>query len=428
MNAKQPFKGILKAAFARPTRFAKGMSIARESSLPVALTRAPCLSSKPSAESKGDIVQPDNTFTFNDLEIQLQPRHLRRKKPNDNSLPFGKYFADHMFESYWTKDSGWGKPKICAFHDLQIHPAAKVLHYAHSLFEGMKAYRGLDGKIRLFRPELNVKRLLSSAKRLALPAFDAQEFLRCLIRLVNIDKYWVPTAPLSSLYIRPAFMGIQPTLGVGPSCEALLYVITGPVGSYHSTCVEAVGLLADSKYVRSWPGGTGDKKLGCNYASTISVQMDASAMGLQQVLWLYGEDQQITEVGAMNIFVLLRGKDGVPELVTPPLNGLVLPGITRMSILDLTREWNEFKVSERIITLGELKEALKEDRLMEVFGCGTACVISPVDKIVHRRGKQLEELYIPTMKSELALYARITKSITDIQYGIVGHPWSLEVV
>ncbi|CAN7998691.1 unnamed protein product, partial [Ixodes hexagonus] len=362
-------------------------------------------------------------FQYSDLDVELVPPSKRRPKPDPSTLVFGKEFSDHMLKVEWSLSKGWTKPRITGLHDLVLHPAAKVFHYAQELFEGLKAFRGHDDKVRLFRPDANVRRLLNSADRLGLPRFDSEEFLKCLIKLVSIDKTWVPKYPMSSLYIRPTFIGVEPTLGVSKSNEALLFILTGPVGPYYSTGLKPVSLLADPKYVRAWPGGTGDSKLGCNYAPTLMVQQEAEKQKLQQVLWLFGEDEQITEVGAMNIMILLKNKAGETELVTPPLSGIILPGVTRMSILDLTREWNEFKVTERKITMAEVKEALKEGRLIEMFGCGTACVICPIERLVHRG----EELYIPTMEQKNSLVDRVLKAITDIQYGVVPHSWAIEV-
>ncbi|CAN8003147.1 unnamed protein product [Ixodes pacificus] len=351
------------------------------------------------------------SFMYSDLDVELVPASRRRPKPDPSTLVFGKEFSDHMLRIEWSLSKGWSKPKIAEVRDLVLHPAAKVFHYAQELFEGMKAYRGEDDKVRLFRPDANVRRLLNSADRLGLPKFHSEEFLKCLMKLISIEKDWVPKYPMSSLYIRPTFIGIEPSLGVAKSNEAMLFVLTGPVGPYYSTGMKPVSLLADPKYVRAWPGGTGDSKLGCNYAPTLMVQQEAERQKLQQVLWLFGEDEQITEVGAMNVMILLKNKAGETELVTPPLSGIILPGVTRMSILDLTREWNEFKVSERKITMAEVRETLKEGRLLEMFGCGTACVICPIERLVHRG----EDLYIPTMEQKNSLVNRILKAITDIQ-------------
>ncbi|KAH6936981.1 hypothetical protein HPB50_024917 [Hyalomma asiaticum] len=230
---------------------------------------------------------------FNDLEVELTPAANRKPKPDPSKLVFGQEMSDHMFMVRWTSAEGWGKPKISPLRHLELHPAAKVLHYAQELFEGLKAFRGHDDKVRLFRPDMNVRRLLNSAARLDLPKFDGDEFLKCLTRLVSLEKEWVPKYPMSSLYIRPTLIGIE----------------------------------------------------------------------------------------------------------------------------------NEFKVSERKITMAEIREALKEGRLLEMFGCGTACVICPIERL-HHRG---ENLHIPTMEQSSPLANRVLKAITDIQYGAVPHSWAIEV-
>lgn len=204
----------------------------------------------------------------------------------------------------------------------------------------MKAFRGDDGKIRLFRPEANMARFLRSADRASLASFDPDELLKCLKKLITIEADWVPSWELSSLYIRPTFMGTEPTLGVNPSNECHLFVIVSPVGCYFGTKIKPVSLYADPNCVRAWPGGAGCFKLAANYAPTLSIQKTAEAKGCQQVLWLYGDDHQITEVGAMNVFVYLINDKGEKELVTPPLSqGVILPGVTRDSVLAITREW-----------------------------------------------------------------------------------------
>uniref|UniRef100_G3ML07 branched-chain-amino-acid transaminase n=1 Tax=Amblyomma maculatum TaxID=34609 RepID=G3ML07_AMBMU len=374
-------------------------------------------------QAKKDAEKARPTFLFSDLEVELAPAADRKPKPDPSTLLFGKDMSDHMFTVKYSDAQGWGKPKITPLRNLELHPAAKVLHYAQELFEGLKAYRGHDDKIRLFRPDMNIRRLLNSASRIDLPKFDGDEFLKCLSKLVSIEKEWVPKYPMSSLYIRPTYIGIEPSLGVARSNTALLFIILSPVGPYFRTGIKPVSLLADPKYVRAWPGGTGDKKLGCNYAPTLMVQNEAEKLNLQQVLWLFGEDEQVTEVGAMNVMVLLKNRDGGTELVTPPLSGIILPGVTRQSVLDLTREWNEFKVSERKITMAEIREAIKEKRMLEMFGCGTACVICPIERLYHRG----ENLHIPTMEQSSPLASRVLKAITDIQYGIVPHSWAVEV-
>ncbi|RWS17847.1 branched-chain-amino-acid aminotransferase: cytosolic-like protein [Dinothrombium tinctorium] len=330
-----------------------------------------------------------------------------------------------MLEIKWCEDKGWQKPKITPIHDLVFHPSAQVLHYAFQLFEGMKAYRGFDNKIRLFRPDLNMQRMLSSAKRLNLPLFESNELLECIKKLIEVEADWVPdSTEFASLYIRPTLIGVEETLAVSSSKKCLLYVILSPVGAYFSTGVKPVKLYADPKYVRAWPGGSGSHKLGSNYGPTVAVQSIAEAKGCQQVLWLYGEDHQLTEVGTMNIFVYMINEAGEKELVTPPLSdGIILPGVTRISLLELARQWNEFKVSERRITMKEVIKALNEKRLLEIFGSGTACVVCPVGCIHYFN----QDFLIPTMDHKEPLIFRFLKSLTDIQYGRISHPWTIQV-
>lgn len=365
-----------------------------------------------------------HSFKYSDLEIRLQSSSERKAVPDSKSLVFGKNFSDHMLEIEWQEDKGWSKPLICPMHDLVFHPASKVLHYAQELFEGLKAFKSNEGKVLLFRPEQNVQRMLKSAERASLPAFDGSEFLKCLKKLISIDQKWVPQDKDSSLYIRPTFIGTEPSLGIAASNRALLYVITGPVGSYFPTGAEKpVSLLADPKYVRSWPGGVGDKKLGCNYAPTVYIQKIAESQNLQQVLWLFGEDHQLVEVGTMNIFIYMKNSNSELELVTPPLDGLVLPGVIRSSLLDLARKWNKFKVSERIITMKEIIQAENEKRLFEIFGAGTACVVCPVGSITYMN----ETIPIETDKSPDQLYKQFLLALKNIQYGETPSEWSVPV-
>lgn len=216
---------------------------------------------------------------------------------------------------------------------------------------------------------------------------------------------------------------MQPTLGVASSDSALLYTILSPVGSYFnkkSSNSEGVSLLADPRYTRAWPGGVGDRKMGSNYGPTIHVQKEAADRGLQQVLWLYGPDHQVTEVGTMNMFMLFINENGEKELRTPPLNGLILPGITRDSILTLAQQWKTIKVTEGVITMPEICQLIQEERLLEMFGTGTACIVSPIERINYLD----TDLFIPTMEQEKPLYEHIRNTLTDIQYGKIDHPWA----
>lgn len=357
-----------------------------------------------------------DSFKFEDLTTSVIQK--RKPKPDFNRLKFGHHFTDHMLTIDWTESKGWDKPRIHPLEDLKIHPASKVLHYAVELFEGIKAYRCVDGKIRLFRPMENMARMRNSAKRAGLPDFDGKELNKCIKKLVLVDGELLPRSDEVSFYIRPTLIGTEPTLGVSKTNSAKLYVLLGPVGPYFPTGFKPITLMADPQYVRSWPGGCGNFKMGSNYAPTIEIQSKAVEHGCQQVLWLYGEDHYMTEVGTMNLFVLWDNEKGEEELITPPLNGLILPGITRKSLLELARQWDEFIVTEKDMTMKEFTKALAERRIKEVFGAGTACIVSPVEAIKYLG----QTLRIPTMK-EGKLTNRFWKHLTDIQYGRCKHPW-----
>merc|ERR1719376_1014338 len=332
-----------------------------------------------------------------------------------------------MLNVEWTAKGGWAQPRIGPLEPFQMHPASKVLHYAQELYEGMKAYRGVDGRIRVFRPMHNMSRLNISAKRSCLPEVDGKQLMECVQRLIECDADWVPHSQSSSLYIRVSMMGVEPTLGVGAADHVKLFVILSPVGPYFGgEGVEPVNLLADPEYVRAWPGGCGYDKMGSNYAPTLWTQEVAAKSGCHQCLWLVGEEEEITEVGATNLFILMRDEeDGKQlELVTPPLtNGCILPGVTRQSILEMTREWNEFKVTERTITMGEVLKANQEGRIVEIFGCGTAVIVCPVGNIKYKS----DMVPIPVDTTENSVSMRITKQLNDIYYGKINHPWAVDI-
>ncbi|XP_072282860.1 branched-chain-amino-acid aminotransferase, cytosolic-like isoform X5 [Pyxicephalus adspersus] len=326
-----------------------------------------------------------------------------------------------MLTIEWSNEKGWSKPQIKPFQNLSLHPASSALHYSVELYEGMKAYKGEDNQVRLFRPMMNMERMHRTALRACLPSFDKAEFLECLRRLIDIDRDWVPKSNTASLYIRPTFIGTEPSLGVTKSNHALLYVIICPVGPYFpSGGFNPVSLLADPKYVRAWMGGVGNYKLGGNYGPTIAVQYEASQLGCQQVLWLYGDNHEVTEAGTINFFMFWNNEQGEKELITPPLSGLILAGVTRQSLLDLARQWGEFKVSESTITMGDLIKGLQENRVKEVFGVGTACVVCPVSRILYNQ----KSYDIPTMENGPDIAKRFLKELTDIQYGRTNSEWA----
>jgi len=369
--------------------------------------------------------------SFTRAQLTVEKTSTPKHKLEPSKLVFGNSFTDHMLETDWSEKAGWTAPTIRPFHDLVISPAASCLHYALQGFEGLKAYVDEEGRARMFRPDMNVRRMLKSAQRLCFPEFDPEQLLECMKELVKVDRDWIPNQFGYSLYLRPTMISTHPFLGVAPSKHVKLFVIMSPVGPYYKEGFSAVSLYADTTHVRAWPGGSGDSKIGPNYGPTILHQVSAAKKGYSQVLWLIGKEHYVTEVGTMNQFFLWREKNGGGlELVTAPLDGTILPGVTRDSILTLCREWNEFKVSERPYTMKEVVEAVHEGRMIESFGAGTAAIVSPVKKI-HYQG---EDLVIPldpedTSSQAGKLAKRLSQSIMDIQYGRAQDPhgWSIVI-
>ncbi len=291
----------------------------------------------------------------------------------------------------------------------------------------MKAYIDVKGKIRMFRPMKNMDRMNASMHRLCMPTFDGEAMVELIKQLVKVDKDWIPEGEGYSLYIRPTGISTTNILGVSPPNACKVYVILSPVGPYYRTGFAPVRLLANPSVVRAWPGGTGNAKIGGNYALGIAPAQEAAKQGFAQLLWLFGDQHWVTEVGTMNIFFLWVNKKGEKELITAPLDGTILPGVTRDSILSLARGWNEFKVTERPYTIHEVIEAIKEKRVVEAFGAGTAAVVSPV------QGFQFDgvDYSIPLGKAADSkagdLTMRFWNTITGIQYGKIPHEWSVVV-
>jgi branched-chain amino acid aminotransferase len=332
---------------------------------------------------------------------------------------------DHILSIEWTNAEGWLAPQITPYQNLSLDPATCVFHYAFSCFEGMKAYKDSRGNIRLYRPDLNMARMNGSAARIALPTFHPDSFIELIGRLLKLDERFIPSSRGYSLYIRPNMIGTQRTIGVGPPGSALLYVIACPVGPYYPTGFKAVTLEATSYAVRAWPGGVGDKKLGANYAPCIVPQMQAASHGCHQNLWLFGPEEYVTEVGTMNLFAAVRNKEtGKKELLTAPLDGTILNGVTRDSILQLARERLQpegWVITERKFTMKELADAADEGRLLEVFGAGTAAIVSPVRRIVWK--ERLVDCGLKEGEEAGPLAMRIINWIQEIQYGEIEHPW-----
>lgn len=333
-----------------------------------------------------------------------------------------------MLEIDWDSKEGWQAPVIKPYGDFKISPAASVFHYALECFEGMKAYVDADENIRFFRPDMNMARMNRSAERLCLPPFDGEEFLACIKQLVAIDKNWIPAGEGYSMYIRPTYISTHPFVGVSAAEKAKLYCILSPVGPYYPSGFAPVKLWANPSSVRAWPGGTGHTKIGGNYALSIKPGQEAIKKGYSQILWLFGEDLQVTEVGTMNQFFFWTNTEGERELVTAPLDGTILPGVTRDSILQLTREWGDFKVTERTYTLSEVIAACNEGRMIEAFGSGTAAIVAPVNGI-HYDDQDFDiplDLTDPAAKAG-PLTQKICDTLQSIQYGKLSHPWSVVV-
>jgi len=307
-------------------------------------------------------------------EITIQLTTTPKQKPLDESkLGFGNVFTDHMFLMNYKAGEGWINPRIVPYGPIALDPAAMCLHYGQEIFEGMKAYRADDGRIMLFRPEENFKRMNASNERLCIPAVDVDFCIHALTELVKIEKDWIPHMKDTSLYIRPFVFSIDPHLGVRAANEYIFAIILSPSGSYYAEGLKPVKIYVEHKYARSVKGGTGMAKAAGNYATSLIAQEEAHAQGYSQVLWLDGAQKKyVEEVGAMNIFFKIGD-----EIVTPELGGSILPGITRKSVLELLRSLG-YNATERLLPMQEIVDAYNNGKLDEVFGTGTAAVISPV--------------------------------------------------
>ena len=357
------------------------------------------------------------------MEIKIQPAAAgqRRSKPADETkLVFGKTFSDHMFMmDYFADQGGWQNPRIVPHQNLVLDPAAMVLHYGQGIFEGLKAYRCADGSLQLFRPEKNMERFNRSARRMCMPEIDVEFQLQVLNELLKLDQEWVPHNQGASLYIRPTMIASEPALGVRPAHQYLYYIITGPVGAYYPEGFNPVKIYVSDEYVRAVRGGVGEAKTMANYAASLYAQEVAKKKGFTQVLWLDAvERAYIEEVGTSNIFFRIAD-----ELVTPPLGGSILPGITRQSVIELARHWG-WKVSERRITVAEVVEGITSRRVQEIFGSGTAAVISPVGELCYK-----DEQY-QVQDGKVGEWARrLYDEIIAIQYGQKVDPfgWTRKV-
>ena len=311
------------------------------------------------------------------MYIEVKKNPLPKQKPVDpGTLGFGKVFTDHMLLIDHSPDNGWHSPRIVPYGPLSLDPATCSLHYGQLIFEGLKAYRTRADKVVLFRPEQNIRRLNTSAQRLCIPTIDEKLALEGIRELVRLDSDWIPTMPGTSLYIRPFVMGTDPFLGIRPSDSYVFCTILAPSGPYFKGGLAPVRIYVEEKYVRAVRGGVGFAKNAGNYAASLASQTEAQKEGFAQVLWLDGiERKYVEEVGAMNIFFVIDG-----QVITPEISGSILPGITRASVIELLKSWG-VPVREGKISIGEIASAHSSGRLEEVFGTGTAAVISPVSEL-----------------------------------------------
>ncbi len=340
------------------------------------------------------------------IEIEQLPMEARGQCPKE--LGFGAVFSDHMFTQHYDRESGWHDPRVGPFHNLTLHPAAAVLHYGQEVFEGLKAYRRPDGGINLFRPEQNARRFNRSAQRMVMPVVDEAFHLEAIKTLVRTDQAWVPAEPGSSFYIRPAMIATTPKLGLGAAVSYLHFIIAGPVGPYFKSGFDPVSVYVSDVCRRAVKGGVGEAKTGGNYAASLYVGEDVATRGFSQVLWLDAiEGRYVEEVGAMNICFVYR--DG--SIATPALSGSILAGITRDSVLTLAPALGH-EVREERLDIHEVLAGIASGEITEVFGCGTAAVISPVGHLAFQ-----DRDYVINDNVAGPVAQKLYRELTAIQYG-----------
>ncbi|MBE6777361.1 MAG: branched-chain amino acid aminotransferase [Ruminococcaceae bacterium] len=341
------------------------------------------------------------------MEIKITKAAVLKEKPDSSTLGFGKIFTDHMFMMDWNKEKGWYNARIVPFENISLHPASTVLHYGSEIFEGLKAYRRKDGKVQMFRPIENIRRMNRSAERLCLPQIPEDLAMEILETFVSLEQDWTPSAEGTSLYLRPFMFGNDESLGVHTVHNATYVIIASPVGSYYAEGINPVKIMIEDEDVRAVRGGTGYAKCGGNYAASNRAGERAARLGYSQVLWLDGvERKYIEEVGAMNVMFKIDGK-----IVTPMLSGSILPGITRMSCIAVLKE-KGFEVEERLLSIDELADALENGKLEEAWGCGTAAVVSPIGELCYKGVKY------PVNNGEIGEVTQMLyDTLTGIQWG-----------
>ena len=342
-----------------------------------------------------------------------------KEKPAADTLGFGKHFTDHMFMMDYAEGQGWHNARIVPFGPIAIHPASTVLHYGSEIFEGLKAYRRADGQVQLFRPIENIRRMNNSAERMCLPQIPEDMALEALTEFVKLEQEWTPSAPGTSLYLRPFMFGNDESLGVHAVHNATYVIIASPVGSYYKEGINPVKIMIETEDVRAVRGGTGEAKCGGNYAASNRAGKRAEQKGYSQVLWLDGVHRKyIEEVGAMNVMFKIGG-----EIVTPALSGSILPGITRKSIIEVLKG-KGYTVSERLLSIDELKEAMANGTLEEAWGCGTAAVVSPIGELSY------EGVQYPVNGGAIGEVTQMLyDTLTGIQWGKIEdtYGWTLQL-
>lgn len=359
------------------------------------------------------------TVSEQQIRIETKPEAERGTLPADSAqLGFGSRFTDHMFCLDY-RDGGWHDARIQPYGPITLDPAALVLHYGQEVFEGMKAYRGVDGVIRLFRPDKNAERMARSCERMCMAVVEPTFFVEAIRQLVEVEQAWVPKDPGTALYIRPTMIATEAILGVRAAKEYLFYVICSPVGPYFPQGFKPIDLLVSKTYVRAVEGGVGNAKTGGNYAASLLAGKEAAAAGFSQVLYLDAKEHRyVEEVGAMNMMFAFG-----ETIVTPPLTGSILPGVTRMSVIELARGLG-YKVEERPLDIAEVQAGARDGSLTEVFGTGTAAAIAPVGRLRHEG----EDLLINDQQVGPVAEA-LYNALQDIQYGRAddSHGWTVTI-
>ncbi|WP_099466530.1 branched-chain amino acid aminotransferase [Konateibacter massiliensis] len=354
------------------------------------------------------------------LDIKFEATKNPKPIPDENDpLVFGTIFTNHMFVMDYEMGKGWHNPRVTEYAPIVLEPSAMVFHYGQEMFEGLKAYKSEEGKILLFRPDKNIERANNTNKRICIPQIPEEDFLQAIKAIVSADRDWIPTKQGTSLYIRPFVIATDPYLGVRPSNTYKFIIILSPVGPYYKEGLDPVKIWIEDEYVRAVKGGIGEAKTGGNYVASLASQVKAHDEGYSQVLWLDGVDRKyIEEVGAMNIFFKING-----TVVTPMLNGSILPGVTRDSCIALCKQWG-IPVEERKVSIDEIYEAAKDGSLEEVWGTGTAAVISPVGQL------RWKDHIMPIQDGGIGeLSQKLYDTVTGIQLGKIEDElnWIVEV-